>query len=219
MPRLIAHRGFAGRYPENTLYAFRKAAESASMIELDVRQCGTGETVVFHDETLDRVTDLVGRVEYTPYAVLERLDVLDSGEGVPLLGEAFEAVPPDVGVNVELKTLEVTADALEIVSEQEHDVIVSSFDPDALERAREIGDRPTAFLHTEDFTDPVERAVDLDCSYLHPPKTVLSNALVERAHEAGLTVNAWTVENRAEADMLRKTGVDGFISNDPDVLG
>lgn len=217
MPRLIAHRGFAGRYPENTLTAFRAAAADAAMVELDVRRCLTGEAVVIHDARLDRVTDRTGRVDATPYEALADADVLGTGEGVPLLSDAFEVLPTEVGINVELKTPRATEAALDVAATYDHEVIVSSFDPNTLRQARAYADFPTGLLYHEEVTSPVEWAVELGCSYLHSPKTVTSRSLVRRAHDAGLRVNVWTVENAAEAALLRTANPDGFIADVPDV--
>lgn len=219
MPRLIAHRGFAGRYPENTLTAFRAAAADAAMVELDVRRCLTGEAVVIHDARLDRVTDRTGRVDATPYEALADADVLGTGEGVPLLSDVFEILPSEVGVNVELKTPRATEAALDVAAAYDHEVIVSSFDPNALRQARTQADFPTGLLYSEEVTSPVEWATELDCSYLHPPKTVTNRSLVRRARDAGLRVNVWTVENAAEAALLRTAGPDGLITDVPDVGG
>lgn len=217
MPRLIAHRGFAGRYPENTLTAVRAAAADAAMVEVDVRRCLTGEPVVVHDARIDRVTDRAGWVGATPYEALAEADVLGTGEGIPLLSEVFEALPVDVGVNVELKSRRATEPALDAAGAYDHEVIVSSFDPGVLRRAREYADAPTALLYREGVTSPVEWAVELGCAYIHPPKTVVSRRLVREARDAGLRVNAWTVENRAEAAMLRTTNLDGLIADVPEV--
>ncbi|WP_224448093.1 glycerophosphodiester phosphodiesterase [Haloprofundus salilacus] len=115
---LIAHRGFAGVYPENTRAAFGRAVgvdvegttmtPQADVVELDVMPTATGEVVVFHDTELGRLTNaptaLADRkVWETPYETLRRFDVLGTGESVPLLGEILDLIPLDVGVNVELK--------------------------------------------------------------------------------------------------------------------
>lgn len=109
-PRTIAHRGFAGTFPENTVAAALAAAETgADMIEVDVMPCADGEVVVFHDERLDGVggsrgiTDGRGVVWETPCEEVREASVLDTPETVPTLGEVLDALSPDVGVNVELK--------------------------------------------------------------------------------------------------------------------
>lgn len=219
MPTLIAHRGFAGDNAENTLGAFRAAARTAGMLELDVRRCGSGEVVVFHDADLARVTDRRGAVAETSYDVLADCDVLGSGEGIPLLADVFDAVPATVGVNVELKTVDVAADAAEIAGAAPHDVLVSSFRPEALRVVDEANDLPLAFLFLGTVGDPVERALAFDCDALHPPKDVVNAELVKTAHDRGLDVNVWTVKTTAEASRLAAAGVDGIVADHRDVLG
>ena len=193
MPTLIAHRGFAGEQPENTLRAFRAAARSAEMIELDVRRCETGEVVVLHDERLDRVTDLRGPVAATPYDALADCDVLGSGEGIPRLVDVFGAVPPSIGVNVELKTAEVAADAVEIAGMAPHDVIVSSFLPEALRRAADAGD-PGGDEQAASATDlggatGTASATDLDGAVGAASATDLPLGYLFHAHEVDRPVD------------------------------
>ena len=118
----IAHRGFAGIYPENTLTAMRAAsavelatgpadvagAQGVDSIEIDVLPAAGGEPVVFHDLTLGRLTDVHpnqrGQMVWeTPLETLGGLSVLDSGESVPTLAAVMEVIPSHVQVNVELK--------------------------------------------------------------------------------------------------------------------
>jgi glycerophosphoryl diester phosphodiesterase len=80
---LIAHRGCAGQHPENTVRAVRKSSRRFPAVELDVRRCRTGELVVFHDETVDRVTDGTGSVAAMDWDRLRSLEVLESGERNP----------------------------------------------------------------------------------------------------------------------------------------
>ncbi|WP_049893416.1 glycerophosphodiester phosphodiesterase [Halogranum rubrum] len=110
-PTTIAHRGFAGMYPENTVGAVEMAArDGADMVEIDVVPTADGDVVVFHDDGLagrdggERgLTDTEGIVWETPTDVVTSAEVLDSGETVPLLSELLDALPASVGVNVEFK--------------------------------------------------------------------------------------------------------------------
>lgn len=109
--RLVAHRGFAGAFPENTVGAVRAAAaEGADLVEVDVRPSADGTVVVFHDDALDDrgdsrgITDGTGRVADVTRADLAAVEVLGSGERVPTLGDVLGALPDGVGVNVELKS-------------------------------------------------------------------------------------------------------------------
>lgn len=119
-PDLIAHRGFAGMYPENTVGAVRRAARgarsprsrsrAAESIEIDVMATADGDVVVFHDDRLagrdggERgLTDAEGLVWETDTETVTDAEVLESGETVPLLSTVLDAVPRHIGVNVELK--------------------------------------------------------------------------------------------------------------------
>jgi glycerophosphoryl diester phosphodiesterase len=108
-PTIIAHRGFAGVYPENSVRAVRQAAKTADMVEIDVMPCAEGEVVVFHDRRLDDgrnsrgITDGKGVVWETPCDAVLTAEILGSGETVPRLASVLEAIPSSVGVNIELK--------------------------------------------------------------------------------------------------------------------
>lgn len=110
---LVAHRGFAGVAPENTLTAVRGAVRGTNgrrtdAIEIDVLPAAGGEPVVFHDLTLGRLTDAPANLRghpvwETPLETLREFSVLSSTESVPLLVEVLEAVPVDVTMHIELK--------------------------------------------------------------------------------------------------------------------
>lgn len=221
--RPIAHRGCLAQYPENTLLAFRRSASVVDMIETDVQRCGSGELVIFHDETLDRVTDATGEVASTPLADLEEVSILDSGESIPTLTEAFEAVPTDVGLNLELKGKGVARETVEVANRYDHEVIVSSFRPAAVAAAREAGAASLALLLYEDEeaaadfdTDAaLDAAAELDCDYVHPHVGLcLDTDVVGDAHARGFGVNAWTAADEADLRKLRARGVDGVVIDD-----
>lgn len=237
--RLIAHRGFADAHPENTLSAVRLAAERADAVEVDARRCGSGEVVVIHDATVDRVTDGAGRVDGLTRAELAALSVYGSGEGVPTLADVAAALPAWVGLVLELKETGLAADALAAAADVD-DLVVSSFLPEALAECREAdAEVPTALNvaggDVETGTDGgggatgsgadrgrrsagIERAVDLDCAAVHPHHGLCVPEYVRRAHDAGLAVNAWTVVERETARALAEAGVDGVIADRADVL-
>lgn len=119
-PTVIAHRGFAGLNPENTVGACVAASRggrsdtassrSAEVIEIDVMATADGDVVVFHDDGLSErdggergLTDTTGNVWETDTETVTSAEVLDSGETVPLLEEVVQAIPTHIGVNVELK--------------------------------------------------------------------------------------------------------------------
>jgi glycerophosphoryl diester phosphodiesterase len=110
-PLTIAHRGFAGLYPENTVAAVEGSVEAgAGMIEIDVVPTADGDVVVFHDDRLSSrdggergLTDADGLVWERSTDAVTSAEVLESGETVPLLTDVMDAIPSEVAVNVELK--------------------------------------------------------------------------------------------------------------------
>jgi len=216
--RLIAHRGFADEYPENTLRAVRQASSVADMIEVDVRQCGSGELVVFHDETVGRVTDGVGALSEYTLPELRALSVQESGESIPTLTAVLAALPDGVGINVELKE-PVAADVLELLSTVDNEALVSSFEAEHLRAVRGIDPEvPTALIWAGGAGDPIDEALELGCRAIHPEWSLCDEAFVDRAHDAGLSINAWTVKRRSTAQDLRSLGVDGVIADSGDVV-
>lgn len=216
----IAHRGFAATYPENTLSAVRGAvAAGADCVEVDARRCATGEIVVIHDETVDRVTDGTGAVADHSLSGLGGLDVLGTGEGVPTLAAVAAALPDGVALNVELKETGLAADALAAVADHGGDVLVSSFETDALREAREAGAGSLAVLFASDAECALGEARRLDCRAVHPHRDRCNRTLVDRCHGAGFAVNAWTVRSSDQAERLHDAGVDGVIADAPACCG
>jgi glycerophosphoryl diester phosphodiesterase len=238
-PTLIAHRGFAGVYPGNTLAAIRgAAADGADYIEIDVQACADGQVVVFHDRRLDATTDRKGIVAETPSGIVLDAEVLDSGETVPTLDAVMDAIPPDVGVNVELKGpgrpetggergssdrrerwVPLVERALGVCTQYDNTVLLSSFHAPALAAAHEVDATvPLAPL----LADAVDRAFVLarrfDCVAIHPSIRSTDRALIERAHAEGFAVNAYTVTEPAQATRLRRLGVDGVVADAASVL-
>lgn len=201
-PRVIAHRGFAGVAPENTVGAFRAVADGthpASMVEFDVVPCADGTPVVFHDDRLDDrgdsrgITDGTGAVWETPLEAVRSATVLDSGETVPTLAEALEAIPPEVGVNVELKNpgtadveigeglpddeLATRRDRWEpfvervagVLEGTDNDVLVSSLAEGAVAALRDVAPSlPAGTVLAHSVEDGLAFAERYDCEAIHP---------------------------------------------------
>lgn len=218
--RLIAHRGFGGIHPENTVRAVRAAAEVADLVEVDVRRCGSGELVVVHDATVDRVTDGTGRVAELSLDELRDLDVLDSGEPIPTLSEVLAAVPRDVGLVLDVREPETAADVATLVDGADVEGLLSSFHEAALADVRSAAPEVSrAYLFETSPRAGLSTALDADCVAVHPHHELCTEPLVRRAHLAGLSVHGWTVADAATAERLATAGVDGVFADYPDVLG
>lgn len=149
-PLIIGHRGASADAPENTLAAFAMAADQgADGVELDVRLAADGNVVVMHDATVARTTSGRGAVASLS---TEQLRALDAGMGqpVPTLDDVFQTFGPTLLYNVELKDTSLFARGLEgAVADRiaayhlERQVVVSSFNPLAVRRARRVLTRGT----------------------------------------------------------------------------
>ncbi|WP_049925260.1 glycerophosphodiester phosphodiesterase [Halopiger goleimassiliensis] len=215
--RLIAHRGFAATAPENTVAAVRSAADRADAVEFDVRRCGSGELVVIHDETIDRVTGGVGAVADLSLEELKARTVLESGERIPTLEELLDVVPPDVEINLEMKELGIAADVLEALEGVPNRVVTTSFLEPELRAVRELDStQPTGLLVSRRLERPVTRAVELDCDVIGANYArCLTTRLVPRAKAVGLEVHAWSIERTALAKLLGLRGVDCVSADRP----
>lgn len=215
---VIAHRGFAGEYPENTVTAFEKASYCCDALECDVRRCDSGELVVIHDETVDRVTNKTGLVaEYTKHE-LKDLSVHGTEEGVPTLTAVLETVPADMPVIVELKECGLAADVQSHNDTLQKNIRISSFSHaslrEAMENARDI---PRAFL-CRSPEHSIETAVSLGCTAVHPHYAMCTHQFTQSAKTAGMSVVPWTVNSKQTARTLKAIGVHGVITDSPRIL-
>ena len=227
-PRVLGHRGASAHRLENTLEAFEAAmAAGADGVELDVQRCATGEVVVFHDETLQRLAGRPGRVDALPWSEL-RAVALAGAARIPTLREVFEALGPDALVNVEIKTPAralparglVPATVAAIVdADAVERVLVSSFHPGVLLAMRHRAPHiPRGLLWTPEAALPLRRgwsAAAVGALALHPHKRLVTGRSLRRWHRAGYAVNAWTVDGPVEIPRLVRLGVDALITNDP----
>lgn len=217
---LIGHRGCADQYPENTVHAIQRSSQYLDTVEVDVRRCSTGELVVFHDETVDRLTDATGRVAELAWDELRELEVMDSGETIPRLSTVLEAIPQGVRAQIELKQRGVARDVQDIVADYDVDVTVSSFDIDTLREVNETDwDVQMGYLFESDPEENLAIALALDCAVVHPHYDLcLQTDIVDEAHEADLEVIAWKAARTSEEiSAVRNVGVDGITADRWDI--
>jgi len=235
---IVAHRGASAVAPENTMTAFRLAAEAgADLIELDVHLTADGEAVVIHDETLERTTNGRGLVGERTLAEIRALDASrGAGEGVPTLEEVVAwARTRTLGLALEIKQptaalgrapyARIADRVAEVIAA--HDLvdraIVHSFDHPTVLRVRSLlPEVTTAVLYGSGvFVDPVAVARAADASGLHPRWSSVTAPLCEAAHAAGLHVHAWGLpepHDRAVIARLLAAGVDSLSADDPAAL-
>jgi glycerophosphoryl diester phosphodiesterase len=245
---VIAHRGGAGLWPENTLYAFEHAAAMGTdVIETDVHATADGELVVLHDENVERTTDGSGPVGSMTLTELKRLDAAyrfspDGGRTFPLRGlgvtvptlrEVFAALP-HMRFNIEPKqgAPSLAAPLCRLIREHgmAERVLVASFSGATLgEFRRECPEVATSASTGEVASFLARHEASLAASYspvmqaLQVPERagtvrVLTRDFVEAAHGRNLRVHAWTINDEGEMRRLIEMGVDGIMTDYPDKL-
>jgi glycerophosphoryl diester phosphodiesterase len=224
---VIAHRGASGHLPENTMPAYELAVtQRADMIEIDLHRTRDGAIVVTHDESLE---GLGGRGEIAEATEAEVL-ALDAGEGeqVPRLAEVLDRFGPRIPFNLELKQsthgpyagLErETLDAVESRGLLKQTLFSSFYDP-VLETLR----RESAAARIGVLVSPrspyrwLERAKAVRAEAVNFWVGLATEEAVATAHEAGLAVNVYTVDDRETLEALIARRVDGIFTNLPDRL-
>lgn len=238
-PIVYAHRGASGVCPENTMSAFRRAVEmGATGIETDAQMSRDGVLVICHDEKVDRTTSGSGLLASKTLDELKSLDAGSwfgssfAGERIPTLEELLGLVAEaGITLNIEIKSGVVLYPGIEaaLVGLVRRyglagRVIFSSFNHYSLVECKRIApDIPTGILYMEGLVDPWVYAKYVGVNALHPLFHGVRAELVAGAHEAGLLVNPWTVDDPKQIAGMLQCGVDGIISNYPnrvlEVLG
>jgi glycerophosphoryl diester phosphodiesterase len=235
-PLVFAHRGASRVAPENTLPAFEAAIRSgADGVELDVQYSSDGHLVVIHDLTLEKLTNGIGRVTAQPLAVLRALDAGShfgpefAGTRIPILGEVLDLLRGRLLVNVELKSADTASAGIGadvVAAVRAHDmadqVVVSSFNPFALRRAKKAGPEiECALLVASDLPGWMQWGLTRRYSRadgIHPEAAMVNAAYVAWAHKHSLPLRVWTVDDEAEIRRLLALGVDAVITDVPDHL-
>jgi glycerophosphoryl diester phosphodiesterase len=233
---VMAHRGFSGAAPENTLSAFKKAIDiGADVIELDVRLSKDKYLVVFHDDTLERTTKRIGRVADLTLQELKGLDAGGwfgpsfAGERIPTLTEVFELARGRVLLNIELKKgdrdpysiIELADRALDEIkkAKMEDRILFSSFDATAVARIIEKNGRiPAALISRNPWTSPFDVMEGHRFSVLNCRMDTLNPVNLKRARQEGVRIGVWTPNTEEEMDRFVSMEVDAILTNHPDRL-
>ncbi len=232
-PIIFAHRGASAHAPENTLAAFRMAAEhGAPAIELDAKLTADGQVMVFHDQVLKRTTGAEGSIRTWKLEDLRKLDAGSfygrqfAGERIPTLDEVFEEVGKRLFVNVELTNYTSTGDALpEKVAEvvrrhkMEKRVLFSSFAASNLRRIQAaLPGAPVGLLALEGLGGLLARSFwgrRTSPENIHPYLKDVNPSLMKREKSWGRRVHVWTVNDPQDMRRLQALGVNGIFTDDP----
>lgn len=230
--QIWAHRGARKEKPENSLAAFRRAIElGADGFELDVQRTADGKLIVIHDETLDRVSGRSGRVVKLSWSEIQSYNIaaFRAAEGfapmrVPLLEEVLDLMRgTKLCCNIELKNSVEPYPGLEdeviaLVSRMglSEQIVYSSFSPESVKRlSQKLDPAVVGFLYDRPLPDPVQALHTLGGRALHPEQSLVNENYVAAAHQAGIKVNVWTVNEPQAILRLGRLGADALITDDP----
>jgi len=243
-PLNIAHRGGAKIGPENTLVGFQNGLlAGAEVLELDVHLTEDGHLVVIHNKTVDDTTNDTGHVREMTLQQLKQLDAgydftydhhrthpyRGKGVVIPTMEEVYRAFP-DVPLNVEIKEAQKGIEQklwqlIEAAEAEDHTLVVAK-KMSVIRRFREVSGGQVAT-----GASAPEMVTFIICSHLYPScqlrpsyqalqvwKGVGTLGIVQAAHRSGIRVDVWTVDEEEDMRHFIDYGVDGIMTDRPDVL-
>ena len=236
MTKIFGHRGAKAYYAENTLTSFRKALEmGADGLELDIHYSKDGEIIVFHDFTLDRMCGVNGNIFDFTLAELKQLKVQfkNQYEQIPTLQEVLELIKTfdqETGkatiLNVEFKAgsdfyPNIETQTLSLCNRYfpKSQLIYSSFDHYALLKIKALDpEAQTGILTASAMVAPWEYTKRLNADYYHPAYQSLTNRMLGEIKQHTLLLNAYTINDPTVAKGLIQYGIEGIITDMPDVM-
>ena len=219
---IFAHRGASGVEPENTLRAIKTALDAnVDGIEIDIHEVD-GKLLVIHDRWLHRTTSGTGQIFQHNY---EHLRTLDAGQGetIPTLDEVFSLVAGRCKINLELKGINNISllysyidNAIETTNLIIDDILISSFNHRLLYAINQ--QRPEFAIGALTACYPLDYAKfaeKLNAYSVHLDVNFISKHFVSDAHQRGLKVFVYTVDEFEDIKTMKALGVDGIFSNFP----
>ncbi len=244
----VAHRGGAALAPENTMAAFRNALTlPIDAVELDVQMSCDGHLIVFHDNTVDRLTNGTGNILDLDFAYLRSLNAAAHFPGggpepqqIPTLREVLELVKGHLDVYIEIKRskrdgvygsyagiAEAVVQEVRATDMVDH-VLIISFDWSQLPRVKELEPR----IRTGALVDKsmwkygekdaletlMQQVLALGCEWINLDRTLFTDVLLHSAHENGFKLGVWTVNTLEAMQRFADAGVDSITSDQPDLF-
>ena len=226
---VTAHRGFSGLYPENTLLAFAKAADlGVDLIEFDLRASADGTPVILHDAAVDRTSDGNGPVGACSLDELRKLDFScgrDMDLRIPTFEEALEAIPPSVGLNIQVKETgpPLLAEICRLYATwdlyRRAYLTVSTFDDAAAVRRIDPGIELCVLDRGHALDEPrLREMADHGLRYLQPHRRDLTLELCAAIRRMGFRANVFYSNTDADNRRFIDWGIGGILTDRPDVL-
>lgn len=221
----IGHRGAKGHVTENTLESIQKAIDlGVDGVEIDVHLCASGELVVFHDFTVDRMTDGTGEISNFSLKELKKLKVKSRFQ-IPTLSQVLLLVSNRCLVNIELKGQNTAKEACRLleffVTKKDWDYnnfLVSSFQEDLIEAVYKTNKEiPIGVLSHTNLESSLQLARSISAKSIIVNYTMLTADMVSKIKEKHQVI-AYTVNNLKPIERIKTYEVDGIITDFPDRL-
>lgn len=223
---ITAHRGSSGSAPENTMAAMEAAVEQmADRAEIDVQETSDGVLVIFHDNTLKRLAGMNKKISDLTYEELRNIDVGSwygkefAGERIPTLQEVMEYAKGKIDLNIEIKNMgsksQVPEKVLKLVNEYEmqEQCVITSVSLAYLKQIKQLQPEiRTGYIVSAAYGDYYSSEY---IDFISIRSSFVTETLMERSHEAGKNVHAWTVNSVGEMKRLKLLGVDEVITDYP----
>lgn len=227
-PQIIAHRGASATFPENTLAAIQGAIDAgADWVEIDVQESADGVVVVIHDSDLKKIAGQPLKVWETTADKLRSFDIGSwfdptfADQRIPTLAEVLELCKGKIRLMIELKSyghdqqLEQRVIDLVEAADMQQDVAIISLKLSALRQVRTLRpDWPTGLLIPVAVGNPAR----IDADFLAVSAANANRAMIRAAHARGKAVQVWTINDSLHMSRLIDAGVDGIITDDPQLL-
>lgn len=240
---VIAHRGGADLWPEETLLAFENATKAGvDVLELDVHATKDGTVVCMHDETVDRTTDGTGPVKEKTFAEVQALDAAakfttDGGKTFPYRGTGVKVATlkevlekfPHMPVSIEIKQYApAIVDSVIAVIEAANmsdKVVIASFDDDTIRAVRSKRPKLATSLALGETLQLAKIKTDEDIASYKPPAMLyqanagsITDETMTVYNKLGIRVHVWTVNDEDTMRRMWKLGVHGIMTDDPALL-
>ena len=221
----IGHRGAKGHVAENTIESIKEAIRlRADGVEIDVFRCKSGEIVLFHDKTLDKLTDGKGKIENKTLTEIKKIKVLDSQYSIPTLDEVLKLIGREFFLNIELKGSNTSKRSYELVKYyidkkviNPKNILFSSFNWEELKKLRKLSNDINIALLTEDSPlMAINSAKELNAVAINPNFNDLNIDIVNKIKNSGLDIYTWTVNKKKDIERIKKLNVSGIITDYPD---
>lgn len=227
LPLILGHRGARAVKTENTVDAFCYACQAGiKWVELDAMLSKDGVVMVFHDETLERLTGKEGRLDELTAEQLQKLSLKPEGK-IPTLAEVLDVLNEfQACVNIEIKpsrselARETAKKVWQVVCEKGFDnpdrLVFSSFEWDALEETLVLAPHIRRGVLVEDISGDWRPAAKKVSAYsINYDADLLTPELIKEIKQGGYRLMAYTVNDVGQAKSLREAGVEAFFCDDP----